>query len=246
MVNVERDVPFNNLLIDAVSFEATAPNIIKIPIQFAPVADFITISGAAANNGTYTVVSLSYLVFGETWVTVLEPVTTSTGVGTIYTSGVHAYALKRGTYDTTTGLLSPDTVFNLEDMTVSQLIRNHGNWIRSMMYGFDGKELAFQTTEKNKLLYTQQGALINDFDANIQINQLDAPLFIPKYLEVEVKVPVDLTSVLEDNPAKCFSFTWQGDTYKGFLIKAGISISDNAQQVFKLLSSPDNDFSRLV
>ena len=245
IVNTSKGAPYSFLLLPfGTHFETEAPNLFKLPGNNLEIGTLLYHTDSV-NAGEFHVVSVSNAVEGFTYVTVLEAVITDDNAGALYTAGVHPYGLRRGTYDVITGLLSPDTIFNIEDMTVARLIKKHSNWLHGMLEGFEGKELTFQTTEKNKLLYTQQGSVINEEAANVKINELAAPLFKPKYIEIEVKVPVNLTALLENNPAKCFSFTWHGKLYKGFLMKAGISISDNAQQVFKLLSSPDNDFSKL-
>lgn len=251
LVNVGRDLSVNFLVIPYLTiYESVAPNLFKLPGSFLPIGTILVISGSPYNNGTYTVVNISNVVVGFTLVTVAEPITTQNGDtsnrGAVYTNRIEPYYLKRGTYDIITGLLSPDGVFNLEDMTAARLMRIHGNWIRSMMQGFEDSFLYFRSTEKNKELFTSKDGVIYDEDADVRIRDLAAPLFNPRYFEIEVKVPIDLPAALENNPSKCFSFTWQGTIYKGFLMKAGISLSDNAQQIFKLLSTPDNDFSKLT
>ncbi|MDB5280694.1 MAG: hypothetical protein JWR61_5649 [Ferruginibacter sp.] len=245
LVNVGKDVPYNFALLNETAYEVTAPHTIKIPLWLLQPGTQITLA-SGVNAGIYTVTNTSWLVVGFTYVTVAETLVNETVTGTITTSGISAYALKRGVYDEITGLLSPGTVFNLEDMTVADIIRKHGNWIRSMMQGFENKLLPFQTTEKNDKVYTRQGAFIRDLNADIVIRDLDAPLFIPKYMEIEVKVPINMPQALENNPSKCFSFVFNGAVYKGFLMQAGINLSTNASQVFKLLSSADNDFRKLL
>jgi hypothetical protein len=52
--------------------------------------------------------------------------------------------------------------------------------------------------------------------------------------------------VLEANPNQCFSFTWYGYTYKGFIRNAGTNINDGRAQSFRLICSADTDLTPLI
>jgi len=259
LVNVDKIKIGSVLLIaSGTAFSTIDPNIFRLPGDNLVIGTTITLTGPYFFAGTYTVASVSNATAGFTIVTVAEPIGTHLiTLGNLYTNTgtSEQYILKRAVYDNADiivngtrdiGLMSPETVFNLEDMSIKRIIDNHANWLHSLMWGFENSVMPFLTTDKNRDLKTVQGTKIYDEDADIIIRDLAPPLFIPVYFEIETKVPVNLPEMLENNPAKCFSFTWQGTLYKGFLMKAGISISDNASQVFKLLSTPDNDLSKLV
>jgi hypothetical protein len=247
LVNVATNVPTPFTAIYTGPFEMIAPQFIKIPLPITITDNQINITGSSVSDGTYQILNTTFLVLGYIYLTVAQTVVNAVETtGNISQGGIRPYALARETYDTITGVLSPDTIFNVKDMTIKRLIEHHKAWLAGMFYGFAGKQLPFSVTDKNAKLYTSKAGVVYDEKANINIADLGAPLFIPIYMEIEVKVPVNLPALLKNNPAKCFSFTWGGKTYKGFLFKAGISISDNAQQVFKLLSTPDNDLSTLI
>jgi hypothetical protein len=247
LVNVATNVPTPSTAIYTGPFEMIAPQFIKIPLPISITDTQIIITGSSVSDGTYQILNTTFLVLGYIYLTVAQTVVNAVETtGNISQGGIRPYALARETYDTITGVLSPDTIFNVKDMSIKRLIEHHKAWLAGMFYGFAGKQLPFSVTDKNAKLYTSKAGVVYDEKANINIADLGAPLFIPIYMEIEVKVPVNLPALLENNPAKCFSFTWGGKTYKGFLFKAGISISDNAQQVFKLLSTPDNDLSTLI
>jgi hypothetical protein len=153
------------------------------------------------------------------------------------------YNLKRVTYSTVTGLPDPDTTFNIEQLTPKRLLKTHQSWIDSIFYGFEGELLKFQTTEKNADLYTDNG-VVYDENADFEIDT--SSLLLPYYLEFDTQVPVDLAVILKANPNRCFTCTWKGGTWEGFLIKAGIAPNDNKAQAFKLLLTPNNDLTRLI
>jgi hypothetical protein len=153
------------------------------------------------------------------------------------------YNLKRETYTTITGLPDPDTTFNIEQLTPKRLLKTHQSWIDSIFYGFEGELLKFQTTEKNADLYTDNGVI---YDENADFEIGTSSLLLPYYLEFDTQVPVDLAVILKANPNRCFTCTWKGQTWEGFLIKAGIAPNDNKAQAFKLLLTPNNDLTRLI
>jgi hypothetical protein len=153
------------------------------------------------------------------------------------------YNLKRETYTTVTGLPDPNTTFNIEQLTPKRLLKTHQSWIDSIFYGFEGELLKFQTTEKNADLYTDNGVV---YDENADFEIGTSALLLPYYLEFDTQVPVDLAVILKANPNRCFTCTWEGGTWEGFLIKAGIAPNDNKAQAFKLLLTPNNDLTRLI
>lgn len=160
------------------------------------------------------------------------------------------YTLKRVVYDNSAtpldfGLPSPATVFNVE-ISPARLVRMHGSYIRSAMFGLEDKKLTYSTTEKNDLLKTVLGAVVIKENADINISDLDAPLFAPFYLEHGTKVPADLVSIMEADTNRCFRPTWNGNKYKGFTVRAGVAPNTLQEQKYKLLGSPNNDYSKLV
>lgn len=140
---------------------------------------------------------------------------------------------------------SPDTIFNVA-LTPRNILKTHGRWLRSLFYGFDSEKFIFQSGDKNtKFLATVNGVLMDE-DADENIFSLGDLLFLPFYFEFTTEVPTDLVTILETNTNRCFSFTWNGNTFKGFLIKASQSVNTEQAQRFRLLSAPSNDLNQLV
>jgi hypothetical protein len=152
--------------------------------------------------------------------------------------------LRRVEYDQITGVPDTEFIFNIEDLTPKRLVLLQANWLNSIFYGFAGKKLTFQSTEKNADLVTQRGSVYIRERADYTIGT--DILFKPWYFEFDTQVPVDLVELLETNINRCFSFVWYGYTYKGFLVKAGISANDNKVQSYKLLCTPDTDLTNLI
>jgi hypothetical protein len=154
------------------------------------------------------------------------------------------YALKRVVYDEITGLPDTQYIYNIEFLSPRRIMNRYAQWINSIYYGFKGKQLEFQTTEKNANLSTRQGSTViretSIFPIGTDI------LFKPFYFDIDVSVPIDLVNTLEWEPNRCFSFDWLGKTYKGVLIKAGFAANDQKPQSYKLLCSPDTDLTTLM
>lgn len=158
-----------------------------------------------------------------------------------------SYNLLRVAYDSMLGIPteSQATIFNVE-LSPKRILKTHGNWLRSILYGFETDKLRFQTTQKNRELRTVLAGVTIDEDADEIIGNLAAPLFKPYYIEFECQSPVGIVDALETNPNQPFSFEWEGETFVGFLIKAGIAPDSNKEQTIKLLAAPQTDILKLI
>jgi hypothetical protein len=160
--------------------------------------------------------------------------------------GVTYYNLKRVTYDTITGIPDNSGVYNIEDLTPARLMQKHLRYLNGLLYGFDGQQILFQTTDKNRELYTDKSGIIYDEDANININVGTDALFKPLYFTVTPETSSEILTLLEDNPNRCFSFIHtNGNTYRGFNIKVGVAANSLDEDTYKLLSVADQDTTTL-
>lgn len=206
---------------------------------FYPGATF-TVSGTASNNQTFTV-NAALVNGSDLGVFVAEAITPELVYCTVtYT----VKRLKRASYASVTGIPDGDTIYNVEDLTPKRVMERHRKWINSIFNGFSGQDLTFESTERNKDLVTDDGTTVWTESADFTLTS--DLLFKPVYFEFETIVPLDLIATLETSPNRCFSFVWNSVTYKGFLVKAGISINDNKSQAYKLLCSPDTDLTTLI
>lgn len=159
-----------------------------------------------------------------------------------------SYNLLRPAFSTLDGVPAESqlTVFNIEIFTPKRILKTHGSWLRSIFYGFETSKLKFETTQKNRNLRTILAGITIDEDADETIGNLEAPLFKPYYLEFECQSPKTIVEILDTDPNQPFSFEWEGETFKGFLIKAGIAPDSNKEQTIKLLCSPSNDMTKFI
>lgn len=151
--------------------------------------------------------------------------------------GLTVYELDRSLNAGATGILEPETVFNIFLSPKHCLFRN-GNYLHSLFYKQDGKIITFQTTEKN-------ASLVSDVteNSNVVVNDLDPALFQPNLLEMEAKMPINIQLVLDLNPVKAFTFTFLGVQFTGIPIKQSSRDSDRAAQNIQLLAAPTQDLT---
>lgn len=155
------------------------------------------------------------------------------------------YNLFRDTYDVITGLLSPATMFNLR-ITPARMLAKHKPYLNSVFYGFEGTKLVFQTTDKNRELYTKKGMEIVDEDADVVIDGVGR-LFKTFTFDLKPQTPVRLAESLATDPNRCFSFEhYNGHVYTGYNLKVGLAVDSLESQAYLLLSSPSNDLILLT
>lgn len=201
----------------------------------------ITFAGSTLNTGTYTITGLTS-TFTHTFISVKEPTVSETGTFTVKFFGNRP---KKGPYDITpTGLISPLSVFNVE-LSPKRNLLNHLNYLNSIYYKLDTKDITFQSALKNAELVASIGGVSVSEKSNVTIGTTPR-LFLPFYFTFDCQVPIDLVDLMKTKSNGYFSFNWQGHTYKGFPIDISIKPADNDIQEFKLLACPDNVLTNLI
>lgn len=162
------------------------------------------------------------------------------------------YQLKRVAYDNAGdpadfGIPSPESAFNIEQLTPKHMLMANGSFIRSLFWQFDNEYLTFNTTEGNDKLKTVIGGITIIQGGNLLTRSLDAPLFAPVYISGEIDTPDNLLELLAENPNMTFSVDDEnGNRYVGVLRNLAFAPSTLEPQSFTLLSAPFNDFSKLI
>jgi hypothetical protein len=155
------------------------------------------------------------------------------------------YNLKRETYDSITGLISPDTIFNIEELTPKRLALKHQNYWNSIFHGFEMSELGFETTDKNAELVTVKNDETIIEKGNVKLSTTPR-LFIPRIFEFEPESMIEIVELMQENPNRCFSFEHpNGNIYKGFNLRIGLAANTLKEQVFQLIMAPDTDLKTL-
>lgn len=161
-----------------------------------------------------------------------------------------SYILKRETYDNEGdpddfGVPSPTTVFNV-DLSPKRKLLRHGRWLASMLHRYETEKITFQSGTRNTSLKTVQGSTTIRENGDVSISSLGEKVFIPYVFSVVVDGDLNLPALMEDNPNRCFKFTWNGVEYKGFNLIAAFAPNELNEQEYRLLSTPDNDLTDLI
>jgi len=159
--------------------------------------------------------------------------------------GIENYKLRRPAFTSITGLIDPISAFNI-DLSPKRIFNKHGAWIRGMMWPLTTEEITFQTTDKNPLLKTVQGGVTIQENADVIISDLEPNYFIPITAKFETIVPENLVDIMQSNSTGLFQFTYNGDTYKGWVIACSQKPSTDVEQQWTLLLSADNNINKLI
>lgn len=150
------------------------------------------------------------------------------------------YELDRTLNASATGLLEPDTVFNLALSTHLNFKRN-GPWLRSILWLCDYKTLKYQSSDKNRDLEFDDpvyGHIIEDEDENI--GGLGDRFITPVLFTLTIPPPDDFA-----DPRAVYQFPFLGTTYTGISKKNSNGLASRKAQTWELLALPDNDFAKL-
>jgi len=156
-------------------------------------------------------------------------------------SGVPAhYELDRSLNASATGLIEPETVFNIALSPHLNMLRN-GPWLRSILWLCDYKTLKFQSSDKNRNLEFDDplyGHIDEDKDENI--GGLGTRFITPVLFTVTIPPPDDGV-----NPRAVYQFPFLGTNYTGISKKDSNGLASRKAQTWELLALPDNDFKKL-
>ena len=108
------------------------------------------------------------------------------------------YHLRRPPYNPIKGVISPSTLFNIEDLTPKRLLLTNGDYLHSCINGFEGTDLIFQTTDKNAELATTLNGVTIQENTNVHVENLGVAYFWPIQFEFDTKVPFNLVEILAD------------------------------------------------
>lgn len=163
----------------------------------------------------------------------------STGILDVYR--VQPAELDRTLNPGATGLIEPETVFNIPLSPKRNLLRN-GAFIRSCMFRANTKILAYKSSDKNNKMVAD--GIVEK--ADVPISAMNAKFFEPDLFDFEVPAPNDLINLLDLNPLQVFQFSFDGNTFKGILVKVSIAPSTRKAQNYQLMSVPKNIITNMI
>lgn len=159
-----------------------------------------------------------------------------------------SYNLYRGPFDELTGVLSPDTVFNVP-LSPKTCLYKHGSRWRSIFYRYENEKAVFQTSDKNAEMHYKIGAENYTEKSDVVIgNFSQEPKWLPYVFSFTTVAPVNLPELMT-TPAKYgqFQVEWKGKQYYGYIEKEiSQQPADNEKQTWKLLCSTKTNVNDLI
>jgi hypothetical protein len=202
----------------------------------------MTVSGTGFNNRVFTISDIQ-IVTGGYNVVVFEPVVTeATDCTFAFTEGRPL----RETYDSITGLINPDTAYNIKDLTPKRMLLKHADFLGATLYNQVPAQIKWLTSSKNSLLSTTKDGSTVIEKADVPVSSLGTPLFYPVIFNFSTKVPLGFVDILSGAANGHIEFTYNGKTFYGFPMEVSAKPALNESQTWKLLCSPKTNPSDLV
>jgi len=160
------------------------------------------------------------------------------------------YNLDRSLNPFATGLIEPETVFNLDFSPKRNFLRA-GDYYRSCLYKQDWRVFKYVSSDKNNKLITTRpiagGATeVIEEKQSVLLGELPDPFFHPVLIDGMCQTNGDLLELLDEDPLQLVDIEFYGKLYFGILIKAALAPGSDKDQEFQMLSIPANDLSQLI
>jgi hypothetical protein len=151
------------------------------------------------------------------------------------------YLLDRSLNPTITGLLEPETVWNVR-LSPKRMLQNNYDYLRSCTYKDESQTYKNTWSDKNNKM-TADG-LVERADVNIAA--MTNGFFYPWLITANFSVVNNILEVLRLNPLQIFRFTINQIQYTGILNKVVISHGNRRTQTCEFISTTENDLTQLI
>lgn len=202
-----------------------------------------------AANGIDFGGTITFSLYDLIWVTA-SPTNLNTWASYLeltFTSGsIKAYDLYRPAYSNVAGIPNPETAFNISELTPGQMLRTNSSILSPALFNLAPGSITFQTADKNSFLSTTLDGVAITERANIDIHDLDAPLFYPLIFEFDTEVPINFADLFNSAANGHIEFLYNGKLFYGFPMQVTAKPALNESQTWKLLCSPKTNLSDLV
>lgn len=163
-----------------------------------------------------------------------------------FTSGtIKALSLNRPAFSNVVGLPNPETAFNLM-LTPKRMALQNGSLLRPILFNLSPGLLKFQTTDKNQFVSTTLNGVTVTENANIDIHELDDPLFLPLILEFDTEEPVGFEEIQTGAANGHIEVPYKNTSLFGFPVQVTAKPALRESQSWKLLCSPKTNILDLI
>lgn len=162
-----------------------------------------------------------------------------------YPDGTDYRPILGSSYQSVTGLTSPNTAYNLNLSPKKNLLR-HGSFLHSILDNMEGRYINFGSGDKNTSLRTVKDSVIVAENENILVSSLPSKYFLPVTVKITCKLPKGSRRLFDTNPFGYVTFEYKKSTFKGFILDCSVDIARNTEQEFELLLTSDNNLLNLI
>lgn len=163
------------------------------------------------------------------------------------------YGLKRIQYSSLSGIpnllsdtTSPGAPYNIEDFSPKRMLAKWYRYVRSILFNQIPGTLQFLSLSKNQYLSTTTATETITENADVDIHDMDDPLFYPLVFEFDTKVPINFADLLTSIPNTHIEFNYNGVSFYGFPLEVKQKPALNESQQWRLLCSPKTDIQNLI
>lgn len=151
-------------------------------------------------------------------------------------------------FDNVDGVVSRTSTYNIALSPKSMLLR-HIDFLCSSFFGAneDGN-ITFASSAKNAdLSYTKNGVVVTE-KAPIYIADITSQgrVFLPFLCTFTAKYPKSLQNLIKTSPYGCLQFSFNGNTFRGFIVECSVDLAKDSEQEFKLLLTSDTNLANFL
>ncbi len=239
------------------SIQTIATNTIRVPGVLDTIAPgtSIQITNAGPNNGTYTVVNVSYLVVSYTTITVSQSVFNASFAGVIQYYDANVYRPRRPAYAVITGIQDPPTSYNTA-ISPKNLLKLHSPEIAAGVYNAATNPalgvIKFRSGDKNvKLSTSYDGVNFTTENADESLSSLPGPWVLPIEFEFSTDYVNDAFILLSGQKKyQQIEFNWMVNgsiiTLYGYPLDVMTNPDNGKQLTWKLEASVNANMINLL
>lgn len=160
--------------------------------------------------------------------------------GELVSPGV--YKVSRDKFTSISGLINDVTAYNI-NYSPKRCLLAWGALIRSFV---STGSLTLSAYDKNINLAATGGGVALIENTPVLVSSLDAALFKPVIFTFEFPQMMGTFPLINAQPFGYIQFTWEGNTYKGFIQSASIQEARNGILSYTLIAHPDTVLTTLI
>ena len=165
---------------------------------------------------------------------------------TMQSGTIKAYGFNRPAFSNVSGIPNPSSAFNIADFTPKQMLLTNGSLLSATLFPLAPAQLTFQTADKNQFLSTTINGVTTQENANINVHDLDAPLFYPFIVEMDTEVPINFADLMNYAANGHIEAIYNGLSVYFFPLEVSSKPAFNESQTWKGLLSPKTNLADLA